>query len=131
MFWLSYEASVHLRGDSSDWGWTCAWIDGSSFGGKGIKVEVDDHDQVFKDLRIVYKNVKYKTIGEWLVLFVLFTLGTLLSPSASISMSNRLLKLLITTKDALGDLDWSSFIIEELSQEINEFKKDSHTSKCK
>ncbi|KAI9074780.1 hypothetical protein K1719_043257 [Acacia pycnantha] len=55
--------------------------------------------------------------------------GTLLAPSTSIYVSDRMLKVVTLTKDALGEFDWSSFILEELSQQIHEFNKDSHKSK--
>ncbi|KAI9072890.1 hypothetical protein K1719_045135 [Acacia pycnantha] len=35
------------------------------------------------------------------------------------------------TKDAIADFDWSSFILQELCEEIHEFKKDSQKSKRK
>ncbi|KAI9073920.1 hypothetical protein K1719_044093 [Acacia pycnantha] len=77
-------------------------------------------------------------IGDWLedkldenfeFLFVLFALGTLLAPSSSVYVSDRLLKLMVVTKDAIAQFDWSSFIIQELCEEIQEFKKDSQKSK--
>ncbi|KAI9082741.1 hypothetical protein K1719_035315 [Acacia pycnantha] len=54
----------------------------------------------------------------------------LLAPSASIFVSDRMLKVVTLTKDALGEFDWSSFILEELSQQIHKFNKDSHKSKA-
>ncbi|KAI9090909.1 hypothetical protein K1719_028394 [Acacia pycnantha] len=107
-------------------------------GGKGIEVKVTDQNPVFRDFRRACKNVKYKTLGDTLLgkldenfeyLFVLFTLGTLLAPSASIYVSDRMLKVMTLTKDALGDFDWSSFILQELTQQIYEFNKDSYKSK--
>ncbi|KAI9081366.1 hypothetical protein K1719_036707 [Acacia pycnantha] len=56
--------------------------------------------------------------------------STLLAPSASILVSDRMLKVVTLTKDALGEFDWSSFILEELSQQIHKFNKDSHKSKA-
>ncbi|KAI9120026.1 hypothetical protein K1719_008995 [Acacia pycnantha] len=41
-----------------------------------------------------------------------------------------MLKVVTLTKDALGEFDWSSFILEELSQQIHKFNKDSHKSKA-
>ncbi|KAI9083268.1 hypothetical protein K1719_034800 [Acacia pycnantha] len=111
---------------------------GLPFGDKGIEIKVTNQNPVFRDFRNVYKNVKYKTLGDTLLgkldenfeyLFVLFTLGTLLAPSASIYVSDHMLKVMTLTKDALGDFDWSSFILEELNQQIYEFNKDSHKSK--
>ncbi|KAI9115098.1 hypothetical protein K1719_014111 [Acacia pycnantha] len=110
---------------------------GLPFGGKGIEVKLSEQNPTFRDFRRAYKNVKYKTLGDTLsekldehfeYLFVLFTLGTLLAPSASIYVSDRMLKVVTLTKDALGEFDWSSFILEELSQQIHEFNKDSHKS---
>ncbi|KAI9125210.1 hypothetical protein K1719_003826 [Acacia pycnantha] len=111
---------------------------GLPFGGKGIEVKLSEQNPTFRDFRRAYKNVKYKTLGDRLsekldenfeYLFVLFTLGTLLAPSASIYVSDHMLKVVTLTKDALGEFDWSSFILEELSQQIHEFNKDSHKSK--
>ncbi|KAI9110538.1 hypothetical protein K1719_018404 [Acacia pycnantha] len=107
-------------------------------GGKGIEVKVTEQNPVFRDFRRAYRNVKYKTLGDTLLgkldenfeyIFVLFTLGTLLAPSASIYVSDRMLKVVTLSKDALGEFDWSSFILQELSQQIYEFNKDSHKSK--
>ncbi|KAI9121020.1 hypothetical protein K1719_008053 [Acacia pycnantha] len=111
---------------------------GLPFGDKGIEVKLFEQNPTFRDFRRAYKNVKYKTLGDTLLekldenfeyLFVLFTLGTLSAPSASIYVSDRMLKVVTLTKDALGEFDWSSFILEELSQQIHEFNKDSHKSK--
>ncbi|KAI9121829.1 hypothetical protein K1719_007219 [Acacia pycnantha] len=111
---------------------------GLPFGGKGIEVKLAEQNPTFRDFRRAYNNVKYKTLGDTLsekldenfeYLFVLFTLGTLLAPSASIYVSDRMLKVVTLTRDALGEFDWSSFILEELSQQIHEFNKDSHKSK--
>ncbi|KAI9114745.1 hypothetical protein K1719_014443 [Acacia pycnantha] len=108
--------------------------------GEPIKVNINDQHSIYKDLRSVYKNIAYKKIGDWLeekldenfeFLFVLFALGTLLAPSASIYVSDRLLKLMAVTKDAIAHFDWSSFILQELCEEIQEFKKDSQKSKRK
>ncbi|KAI9124549.1 hypothetical protein K1719_004471 [Acacia pycnantha] len=41
-----------------------------------------------------------------------------------------MLKVVTLTKDALGEFDWSSFILEELSQQIHKFNKHSHKSKA-
>ncbi|KAI9114249.1 hypothetical protein K1719_014899 [Acacia pycnantha] len=41
-----------------------------------------------------------------------------------------MLKVVTLTKDALGEFDWSSFILEELSQQIHKFNKESHKSKA-
>ncbi|KAI9085265.1 hypothetical protein K1719_032788 [Acacia pycnantha] len=41
-----------------------------------------------------------------------------------------MLKIVTLTKDALGEFDWSSFILEELSQQIHKFNKESHKSKA-
>ena len=57
-------------------------------------------------------------------LFVIFTLGTLLAPSARIYISDCVLKLMIVTKDAVGEFDWCSFIFKGLCYEIREFKRD-------
>ncbi|KAI9116587.1 hypothetical protein K1719_012754 [Acacia pycnantha] len=112
---------------------------GLPFGGKGIKVKLSEQNPTFRDFRRAYKNIKYKSLGDTLsgkldenfeYVFVLFTLGTLLAPSASIYVSDRMLKVVTLTKDALGEFDWSSFILEELSQQIHEFNKDSHKSKA-
>ncbi|KAI9090125.1 hypothetical protein K1719_028821 [Acacia pycnantha] len=103
-------------------------------GGEPLKININDQHSIFKDLRSVYKSIAYKKIGDWLeekldqnfeFLFVLFALGTLLAPSASVYVSDRLLKLMAVTKDAIAHFDWSSFIIQELCEEIQEFKKDS------
>ncbi|KAI9102340.1 hypothetical protein K1719_023542 [Acacia pycnantha] len=111
---------------------------GLPFGGKGREVKLSEQNPNFRDFRRAYKIVKYKTLGDTLsekldenfeYLFVLFTLGTLLAPSASIYVSDRMLKVVTLTKDALGEFDWSSFILEELIQQIHEFNKDSHKSK--
>ncbi|KAI9126575.1 hypothetical protein K1719_002171 [Acacia pycnantha] len=108
--------------------------------GEPIKVNINDQHSIYKDLRSVYKNIAYKKIGDWLeekldenfeFLFVLFALGTLLAPSASIYVSDRLLKMMAVTKDAIAYFDWSSFILQELCEEIQEFKKDSQKSKTK
>ncbi|KAI9125153.1 hypothetical protein K1719_003769 [Acacia pycnantha] len=108
--------------------------------GEPIKVNINDQHSIYKDLRSVYKKIAYKKIGDWLeekldenfeFLFVLFALGTLLAPSASIYVSDRLLKLMAVTKDAIAHFDWSFFILQELCEEIQEFKKDSHKYKGK
>ncbi|KAI9118714.1 hypothetical protein K1719_010159 [Acacia pycnantha] len=107
-------------------------------GEEPIKININDQHFIFKDLRSVYKSIAYKKIGDWLeekldqnfeFLFVLFALGTLLVPSASVYVSDRLLKLMAVTNDAIAHFDWSSFIIQELCEEIQEFKKDSQKSK--
>ncbi|KAI9126137.1 hypothetical protein K1719_002558 [Acacia pycnantha] len=108
-------------------------------GGKGIEVKISEQNPTYRDFRRAYKNIKYKTLGDTFsgkldenfeYLFVLFTLGTLLAPSASIFVSDCMLKVVTLTKDALGGFDWSSFILEELSQQIHKFNKDSHKSKA-
>ncbi|KAI9076774.1 hypothetical protein K1719_041250 [Acacia pycnantha] len=108
--------------------------------GEPIKLNINDQNSIYKYLRSVYKNIAYKKIGDWLeekldenfeFLFVLFALGTLLAPSASIYVSDRLLKLMAVTKDAISHFDWSSFILQQLCEEIQEFKKDSQKSKRK
>ncbi|KAI9077677.1 hypothetical protein K1719_040364 [Acacia pycnantha] len=112
---------------------------GLPFGGKGIEVKLSEQNPTYRDFRRAYKNIKYKTLGDTFsgkldenfeYLFVLFTLGTLLAPSASIFVSDCMLKIVTLTKDALGEFDWSSFILEELSQQIHKFNKDSHKSKA-
>ena len=111
---------------------------GLPVGGKGIEVKVSVQNTVFRDFRRAYKNVKYKALSDSLLgkldenfeyIFVLFSLGILLAPSASIYISDRMLKVITLTKGALGHFDWSSFILQELTQQIHEFKKDSHKSK--
>ncbi|KAI9126368.1 hypothetical protein K1719_002789 [Acacia pycnantha] len=106
--------------------------------GEPIKININDQHSIYNDLRSVYKSIAYKKIGDWLeekldenfeFLFVLFALGTLLAPSASVYVSDRLLKLMAVTKDAIAHFDWSSFILQELCEEIQEFKKDSQKSK--
>ena len=120
---------------------------GLPVGGKAIKVNLNNQDtnlsdyrKVYSDYRKAYKAVPYKKIAEMLgeevdknfeFLFVLFALGTLLAPGASINVSDRLLKVMTVTKDALADFDWSSFVLQELCEEINEFKKDSQKSNRK
>ncbi|KAI9125229.1 hypothetical protein K1719_003845 [Acacia pycnantha] len=79
---------------------------GLPFGGKGIEVKLTEQNPSFRDFR-----------------------RTLLAPSASIYVSDRMLKVVTLTKDALGEFDWSSLILEELSQQIHQFNKDSHKSK--
>ncbi|KAI9120983.1 hypothetical protein K1719_008016 [Acacia pycnantha] len=112
---------------------------GLPFGGKGIEVKLSEQNPTYRDFRHAYKNIKYNTLGDTFsgkldenfeYLFVLFTLGTLLAPSASILVSDRMLKVVTLTKDALGEFDWSSFILEELSQQIHKFNKHSHKSKA-
>ncbi|KAI9086929.1 hypothetical protein K1719_031090 [Acacia pycnantha] len=107
--------------------------------GKGIEVKLSEQNPTYRDFRHAYKNIKYNTLGDTFsgkldenfeYLFVLFTLGTLLAPSASILVSDRMLKVVTLTKDALGEFDWSSFILEELSQQIHKFNKHSHKSKA-
>ncbi|KAI9076897.1 hypothetical protein K1719_041201 [Acacia pycnantha] len=112
---------------------------GLPFGGKGIEVKLYERNPTYRDFRRAYKNIKYNTLGDTFsgkldenfeYLFVLFTLGTLLAPSASIFVSDCMLKVVTLTKDALGEFDWSSFILEELSQQTHKFNKDSHKSKA-
>ncbi|KAI9128105.1 hypothetical protein K1719_001098 [Acacia pycnantha] len=88
---------------------------GLPFGGKGIEVKLSEQNPTFRDFRRAYKNIKYKSLGDTLsgkldenfeYVFVLFTLGTLLAPSASI------------------------YVSDQLSQQIHEFNKDSHKSKA-
>ncbi|XP_028763105.1 uncharacterized protein LOC114721458 [Neltuma alba] len=101
--------------------------------GEEIKVAVSGEDEVFKQWRVVYGNVPYKKIASLLtedkqdenfeMLFVMYALGTLLCPNASICVTDYLLKVILSTKDRLGRFDWSSYVLNELYKGIGVYKK--------
>ncbi|XP_028771718.1 uncharacterized protein LOC114728933 [Neltuma alba] len=106
---------------------------GLPFDGEEIKVVVNNEDEVFKQWRIVYGNIPYKKIASLLteenqdenfeVLFVMYALGTLLCPNASICVGDYLLKVILSTKDRLDKFDWSSYVLHELYKGIGVYKK--------
>lgn len=130
---------VSIRGESRGVGpQDVSKILGLPHGGSEIQVQVHEENVLFKNFRSVYKNIKYQTIGEWLMgpadenfefLFIIFALGTLLDPTASIYVTDRVLKLMTVTKDALGQFDWSSFILKELCLGIQEYQRDLRKGK--
>ncbi|XP_028791761.1 uncharacterized protein LOC114747576 [Neltuma alba] len=106
---------------------------GLPFEGEEIKAAVSSEDEVFKQWRTVYGNIPYKKIASLLteekqdenfeMLFVMYALGTLLCPNASICVSDYLLKVILSTKDRLGKFDWSSYVLNELYKGIRVYKK--------
>ncbi|XP_028780789.1 uncharacterized protein LOC114737057 [Neltuma alba] len=106
---------------------------GLPFKGEDIKINVENEDETFKKLRSDYEKVPYKTIGTWLIegkeeekfefLFVMYALGVLLCPGSSVWVSDKVLKVIVVTKDSLGHYDWSSLVLKEFCNSIAEFKK--------
>ncbi|XP_028754490.1 uncharacterized protein LOC114713964 [Neltuma alba] len=113
---------------------------GLPFKGEDIKINVENEDETFKKLRSDYGKVPYKTIGTWLIegkeeekfefLFVMYALGVLLCPGSSVWVSDKVLKVMVVTKDSLGHYDWSSLVLKEFCNSIAEFKKGKKKGKA-
>ncbi|KAI9107406.1 hypothetical protein K1719_021443 [Acacia pycnantha] len=56
------------------------------------------------------------------ILFVIYALGTLLCPTASIKVSDALLKVIVATKEDFREFDWCTFVLNELCNSIGEYK---------
>ncbi|KAI9083318.1 hypothetical protein K1719_034684 [Acacia pycnantha] len=90
-------------------------------------------DKAFKSLKRSYGSVPYKMIGnriienkveeEFEILFIIYALGTLLCPTASIKISDALLKVIVATKEDFREYDWCTFVLNELCNSIGEYKK--------
>ncbi|KAI9114711.1 hypothetical protein K1719_014409 [Acacia pycnantha] len=80
-----------------------------------------------------YGSVPYKMIRNWIIeskveeqfeiLFVIYALGILLCPTASIKVSDALLKVIVATKEDFREYDWCTFVLNELCTSIGEYKK--------
>ncbi|KAI9081701.1 hypothetical protein K1719_036355 [Acacia pycnantha] len=93
-------------------------------GGGEIERKARKDDKAFKSLKRSYGSVPYKMIGTWIIestveeqfeiLFVIYALGTLLCPTASIKVSDALLKVIVATKEDFREFDWCTFVLNEL-----------------
>ncbi|KAI9082799.1 hypothetical protein K1719_035256 [Acacia pycnantha] len=87
-------------------------------GGGEIERKARKDDKAFKSLKRSYGSVPYKMIGTWIIestveeqfeiLFVIYALGTLLCPTASIKVSDALLKVIVATKEDFREFDCST-----------------------
>ncbi|KAI9104390.1 hypothetical protein K1719_022962 [Acacia pycnantha] len=99
------------------------------FGGKFLKKR--DQKPLYEALE--FTLVPYKMIGNWIIeskveeqfeiLFVIYALGILLCPTASIKVSDALLKVIVATKEDFREYDWCTFVLNELCTSIGEYKK--------
>ncbi|KAI9108792.1 hypothetical protein K1719_020097 [Acacia pycnantha] len=101
-------------------------------GGGEIERKAKKDDKAFKSLKRSYGSVPYKMIGTWIIestveeqfeiLFVIYALGTLLCPTASIKVSDALLKVIVATKEDFREFDWCTFVLNELCNSIGDYK---------
>lgn len=75
-----------------------------------IQINYKDDDKDLQELRRICRKISYKHIAKWLIdnvdnenfefLFILYALGTFLCPTASIYVTDTVLKLMLETSDA-------------------------------
>ena len=80
-----------------------------------VKVYVSDIDEIYKQLRSYYSKLKYENILNTITtreaydnfefLFMLHVLGTFLAPIASLTISDKLLKLMCCTIKGFSHFD--------------------------
>ncbi|XP_054782874.1 uncharacterized protein LOC129290161 [Prosopis cineraria] len=64
-----------------------------------------------------------KEVAKFELLFIMYALGTLLLSTASLEVSNRILKVVYETQKKPSAYDWGTFIFNELCKEIEDYKK--------
>ncbi|KAI9126600.1 hypothetical protein K1719_002196 [Acacia pycnantha] len=119
--------SLHLRPED------VKQLMGLPCNGGEIERKAKKDDKAFKSLKRSYGSVPYKMIGNWIIeskveeqfeiLFVIYALGILLCPTASIKVSDALLKVIVATKEDFREYDWCTFVLNELCTSIGEYKK--------
>ncbi|XP_028794538.1 uncharacterized protein LOC114750156 [Neltuma alba] len=102
---------------------------------KGSKVKLDGFKDEVNELKKDYTPLTYSQIAEKIksdeedgnfeFYFVLFTVGTLLCPTGSASVSDKVLKVMACTENNWKKFDWASFVLDKLSEEIKRYNRSS------
>lgn len=136
-FMQSYDPPTHqfrIRGktDAIEAG-DVAQLLGVPHMGEEVRGDVDEEDEAFLRLRRKYCRVPYKKIlsdimsgkkdDDFEFLFMLYTLGTFLAPTASIEVSDKLLKVMHCTMNGFTDYDWATYIIRDVWKEVGDYVK--------
>ena len=101
--------------------------------GKPVGWEVDEDDAAYKRLKYKFYRMKFENIigliekvkdgKEFHLLFMIYTLGTLLCPTASPIVSEHLLKVVHFTQEGFNQYNWASYMLYELHQELAHYTK--------
>ncbi|KAI9071588.1 hypothetical protein K1719_046455 [Acacia pycnantha] len=101
-------------------------------GGGEIERKARKDDKAFKSLKRSYGSSPIQDDRDWIIestveeqfeiLFVIYALGTLLCPTASIKVSDALLKVIVATKEDFREFDWCTFVLNELCNSIGDYK---------
>lgn len=102
--------------------------------GNEVNMDAEEGDASFKEMKARFFRVPYTRIVKDLIdgvytdedfefIFVLLTVGTFLAPTASPSVSNRLLRVMWCTKNDLGGFNWAKYVMEDLFKEMGDYIK--------
>lgn len=62
-------------------------------------------------------------------LFVLFVLGVFLCPKSDVKVNNYTLKIMVLTENSFAIFDWSSLVLDVLSNVVDKFQKEMQKGK--
>ena len=99
--------------------------------GKKVRWDIKEDEPAYRRLKSKFHRMKFADVfglikevkdeKEFDMLFMIYTLGTFLCPSASPNVSEHLLRVVHHTSGGFNQFDWASYILEDLHQEMTHY----------
>ncbi|XP_028752054.1 uncharacterized protein LOC114756887 isoform X2 [Neltuma alba] len=101
--------------------------------GEKVKMDVCDDDETYQRLKEEFGKVPYTKIlndiksgqkkDEFEFLFMLYTLGSFLTPTSQTTVSDKLIRVMCCTMKGFHQFDWATYIVKHLWKEMGDYVK--------